>query len=272
MVAWFLSPVFVYECVLTARRWQTYAVRTAFVGALLVSMMVVWALQVPRFGGPPRLNELARIGEAFFTAILATQLVLVLLAAPAYTAGSICLDKARGTLAHMLITDLSAGEIVAGKLSARSLPVLGLLVAGLPVLVLATLLGGVAPEAVLGSFAANVAVALVTCSLAVALSVWGNKPHEVLLATYVAEVLWLLALPVYFALEAYGGFGLAPEWLKVSNPFVLLVAPSYWPGGVPGSAYVGFVAGGVGLSVALTLFAALSLRHTARREEVRRAP
>src|SRR5579863_6769963 len=102
------NPVFVYECALVARRWQTYVGRTAFLAALLVSLTTVWALKTPLYVGHTTLNDLARIAEGFFFAIVGTQLVLVLLAAPAYMAGSICLDKARGTLAHMLVTDLSA--------------------------------------------------------------------------------------------------------------------------------------------------------------------
>ena len=56
-----------------------------------------------------------------------------MLAAPAATAGAICLDRACGTLAHLLATDLSDPEIVLGKLAAQDLTGLGpcrLLLAG----------------------------------------------------------------------------------------------------------------------------------------------
>ncbi len=70
---------------------------------------------------------------------------MVMLAAPAATAGAICLDKARGTLLHTLVTDLSDAEIVLGKLAARLVPVLGLVACSLPVLALGLLLGGIDP-------------------------------------------------------------------------------------------------------------------------------
>src|SRR5260370_27080725 len=111
MAPWDPGPVFTYECALAARRWQTYAVRTAFLACLLVSLIVACAVRAPHLGSlGPNLgrNALAGVGEAFFIALSGTQLALVLLAAPAYLAGSICLDKARGTLAHVLVTDLSA--------------------------------------------------------------------------------------------------------------------------------------------------------------------
>ena len=59
--------------------------------------------------------------------VVVIELTLVLLAAPAATAGAVCLDKARGTLDHMLATDLSNAEIVLGKLGVRLIPVLGLI-------------------------------------------------------------------------------------------------------------------------------------------------
>ena len=37
-----LGPVFVYEWLTAARRWQMYAGRTAFVGLLLVGLVFVW--------------------------------------------------------------------------------------------------------------------------------------------------------------------------------------------------------------------------------------
>ena len=70
---------------------------------------------------------------------------LVGLAAPAATAGAICLDKARGNLTLLFATDLTDAEIVLGKLAARLVPVLGLIACAAPVLALATLFGGVDP-------------------------------------------------------------------------------------------------------------------------------
>jgi hypothetical protein len=43
---WGLGPVFRYECVAEARRWQFYAARVVAVGALLAGMMSVSMLMV----------------------------------------------------------------------------------------------------------------------------------------------------------------------------------------------------------------------------------
>jgi ABC-type transport system involved in multi-copper enzyme maturation permease subunit len=266
MASWTPSPVFIYECMAAARRWQTYAGRVVVLGAMLISLMVVWIIRVPTHAGPLTLNDLGRVGESFFAAIVGTQLVLALLAAPAYLSASICLDKARGTLTHMLVTDLSATEIVLGKLGARALPVFGMLMAGVPVLVLATLLGGIEPWAVVFSFFVIAGTTLVACALALALSVWGTKPHEVLLGTYLVEGIWLLAWP------AWRGFIVTPpppDWLQIMDPFRLLFGSVVWDDfGRFGECAV-FVGICIGLSAALTTFAILTLRLAARRGGVR---
>src|SRR5439155_10674465 len=136
-------------------------------------------------------REYAALGVSYVYAIIGVELTLVMLAAPAATAGAICVDRARGTLAHMLATDLSDPEIVLGKLAARLLPVLGLVACSWPVLALASLLGGIDPQALTLAFAIILAVALLGCAMALALSVWARQPHEVVLVVYTS---WMLVL------------------------------------------------------------------------------
>ena len=38
---WGLGPVFIYECLANSRRWQTYALRSAGVAALLSAMATI---------------------------------------------------------------------------------------------------------------------------------------------------------------------------------------------------------------------------------------
>src|SRR5207302_812028 len=83
---------------------------------------------------------------------------------------------------HLLATDLSDAELVLGKLAARLLPVLALAACPVPVLFGATLLGGIDPQAAVGATLVTLGVAVLGCTLALTLSVWGRKTHEVLLA------------------------------------------------------------------------------------------
>src|SRR5262249_44573047 len=152
-----VGPVFIYESLIASRRWQLYALRAGFVTLLLASMaMLAWG-ELGRASTTSR--ALAQLGEGFFYAIAFVQLSLVLLAAPAATAGAISLDRARGTLAHMMMTDMSSSEIVLGKLAARLVPVYGLMLCAVPVVAIGMLLGGVIPEAMLGVFLVSAGVA-----------------------------------------------------------------------------------------------------------------
>src|SRR5262249_54240341 len=156
--------------------WQTYAVRTLCVSLLLAGLCVAWAASKDDWWEPPS-KRLAALGEGFYYAIAGIQLTLVLLAAPAYTAGAISLDKARGILAHLLVTDLSNTEIILSKLGPRVLVVFGLIFATLPVLALGTFMGGIDPDALVGLLAVSLGVALLGCTLTVMLSVWSRKTH-----------------------------------------------------------------------------------------------
>jgi ABC-type transport system involved in multi-copper enzyme maturation permease subunit len=193
---WGLGPVFYCEWLITARRWQTYALRSGFVALLLVVLLLTWNSVVARWGDVPPRQAAADVGAYFFYAIVTTQLAAVLLAAPAATAGSICLDRVRGTLTHLLVTDLSSAEVVLGKLAARLVPVLGLVGCSLPVLALTSLLGGVDLLALAGAYAVILGVAVLGCTLALFWSVFGRKTHEVLLLNYLFWIAALLAWPV----------------------------------------------------------------------------
>jgi ABC-type transport system involved in multi-copper enzyme maturation permease subunit len=260
------GPVFAFEWLTSSRRWQGYAIRSLFVAALLAAMVFVWSSEVGGRGAVTT-RMLAQAGEMFYHALVGTQLVLVLLAAPAATAGAICLDKARGTLAHLLVTDLSDAEIVLGKLLARLIPALGLVACALPVMALATLLGGVDPKALTGAFLVALGTAALGCALALALSVWGTKTHEVLLLTYAILILWVLGGPaVYMFRWTWGGTWQLPEWLTDSNPFWLTIAPYSSPGAVTLADDLTFLAATLGLSATLTVLAIARLRAVATRQ------
>lgn len=261
-----LGPVFAVEWRLATRRWRLYAARAAFVGVLLLALIVTWAGSVRgKDLAALSIAEQAALGMVFYRAIAGTQLALVLLAAPAATAGAICRDKSTGTLAHMLVTDLTSREIVLGKLVGRLAPVFGLVMCALPVLAISTMLGGIDPMALAGVFAATLGVAVVGCSLALLMSVWGRKVHEVLLGTYGLIVLWLLSYPVWIMWRWGGWIPYAPPyWFGRANPFWLCFDTR--GGAVNLGEFAVFVAGCLAVSGLLAAVSVISLRPVAVRE------
>ncbi|SIN73277.1 ABC-type transport system involved in multi-copper enzyme maturation, permease component [Singulisphaera sp. GP187] len=262
-----LGPVFAYEWLATSRRWQVYAVRSLFVAVLLASLALVWRANVAN-QKRVTIQSQAEAGRSIYDTIVGTQLILLLLAAPAATAGSICLDKARGTLTHLLMTDLSNAEIVLGKLAARLVPVLGLVASALPALALVSLMGGVDPDALTGAFLVSLGVATLGCTLAFLLSVWGTKTHEVLMATYAILLVWILGSPTWSLLNwaLRWRFGPPPQWLNGVNPFWLAFSSSWQRGAVDLGPRVLFLAVSCGISAGLTALAVLRIRAVASRQ------
>ena len=78
-----------------------------------------------------------------------------------------------------------------GKLGSRVAPVFGLLACGLPVTALAALLGGIDTQALLSLFFVSAAVAVLGCSLALAISARAAKTHDVIIAVLAVWMLWL---------------------------------------------------------------------------------
>jgi ABC-type transport system involved in multi-copper enzyme maturation permease subunit len=267
-----LGTVFAAEWLAVSRRWQWYAARSVLVSCLLGSMAVVWWA---RAAGKPSqsVQALAEVGRLFCGAMTATLLAIVLLGAPASTAGAICIDRARGTLIHMLVTDLSSAEIVLGKLTARMVPVLGLLLCILPIPALGSWLGGIDPWMVGGATLVTLAVAVTGCAAALALSTWGTKTHEVLLTTYAGWALWLLALPMWwgYRLVIRGGMP-PPGWFEKANPIWLVAAPYVRPGAVGPGDLLAYFGASLLASAAMIGLAVTHLRCAGARKEGRPYP
>ncbi len=254
---WALGPVFALETSLNARRRQVYEVRSFFVLIVLVGLIAVWfnneTTNLGTGGRASTYQQMAKLGELFFYTLAGIQISLVMLVAPAATAGSICIDRARGTLVHMLMTDLSDPEIVLGKLGARLAPVIGIIACAVPVVAIIALLGGIEFGAIAGLFGISVCLAVLGCCLAIAISVWATKTHDVLIALYIIEGLWLLALPLWTSIATNGGFAPPPDWFQKANPYVLILSPFHQPG------FVGMTDTVVFISIVLTISAALAL-------------
>ncbi len=258
-----LGPVFTFEWLRTARNWRVYAFRVVFGLALLGVLGVVALSSTDPYapGHAPTIQEQAAAGQAFSVAIVMTQLGMILLVAPAATAGTLCLDRQRGTLAHVMSTDLTNAEVVLGKLFARMLPVFGLVFASLGVISLCTLMGGIDPMGLMGSLLVSLGCALLAGTLAFLLSVWAGKTHEVIMGTYVILLIWLLAYPTWWIIRnPFMGLG-PPKWLEDINPFLLIAEVR--PGRVPLEKHALFASVCVAISALMTLVAVWRIRAAA---------
>ena len=214
----------------------------------------------------PSVQAQAAAGRFFWAAITATQLAMVLLAAPAATAGAICLDRARGTLAHMLVTDLILGRDRPGQAGRAGRARAG----HAPLHPADPGVGSLArryrPADGGRGDARDARCGLSGCAAALALSTWGTKMHEVLLATYAAWALWLLALPMWWGYRLVMA-GASPRRLvrESQSDLARLGFPYLWPSG-PQRGQVAYLGVSLLVSAALSALAVTQLRRVAARE------
>ena len=159
-------------------------------GLILLSavLFIVGVVVMEMTGGQGNPNNNVRdsaiFAEAFFSAFMIVQVVMVLLLTPAYVAGAIAEEKDRKTLEFMLATDLNNREIILSKLLSRLANMTLLLLTGLPILSLLQFVGGVDTVLMLSGFAGTALTILGIGSLSILLSTLFQKPRDAIGATY----------------------------------------------------------------------------------------
>jgi hypothetical protein len=185
-----VGPVFTREAATAPRRARLYVTRTTYVAALLALMCTAWAAltgtQVVR-----NVGDLARFGTILFQILAPLQLALVVFFSALLAASAVAQEKDRKTLVLLLLTNLTNSELVLGKLLASLLNVLVLIVAAVPVFLLATLFGGMSIEQIGRVLAVTVASALVGGSLGSTIALAREKTFQSLALTALVLVLWL---------------------------------------------------------------------------------
>jgi ABC-2 type transport system permease protein len=110
------------------------------------------------FGGT--FSASAEIGRQMFTALLALLTLIVLVLAPASTAGAISLEREKQTLDLLTTTPISSLAIILGKLLSALSWVFLLLLASIPVTALVFTFGGVGPDDMIKGYLVLVGTAL----------------------------------------------------------------------------------------------------------------
>jgi ABC-type transport system involved in multi-copper enzyme maturation permease subunit len=110
------------------------------------------------FGGT--FSASADIGRALFVAMLVLLTLIVLVLAPASTAGAISLEREKQTLDLLTTTPISSLAIVLGKLLSALSWILLLLLASIPVTALVFTFGGVGPDDMVKGYVVLLATAL----------------------------------------------------------------------------------------------------------------
>src|SRR4051812_33007947 len=219
-----LGPIFDRELMTLARRRGSYGGRTVVPLAMLA---VLWGNDWARryiIEGPITVQQMALFGRLVFAQFVLAQVVATLYIVPGYVNRSIAEEKDRKTLTFLLTTRLSSGSIVLGKLAAGLWHYLTCLLAGLPVVLLLPLFGGVQPEVVLLAYASTVSIALFVAGLSMMISVIARRGREAHRLTTSIIAFWIFGpitiAPVLSWLSPwiYG-------WLRPVNELILASSP-----------------------------------------------
>jgi ABC-type transport system involved in multi-copper enzyme maturation permease subunit len=191
------GPMFFYDLVRLARRGRSTSLRCLYALLLLAGLYFVYWNRFPveaefanlfRLRPKVRLDELAHFAGTFATSLFALQSAAVLILTPAYVSGAIAEEKERRTLELLFTTHLTDREIVLGKLFGRSIHLLGVILAGLPILMVLQVWGGVEPLLPLAGFFVTVLTLLSVGGICIYCSVACRDSFTALIVSYVLVV------------------------------------------------------------------------------------
>jgi ABC-type transport system involved in multi-copper enzyme maturation permease subunit len=134
-----LGPLFREELNRLNRRNAVFLLRALLAGALLVAI----AVEHPGDGVEIGLARQAQVARAIFVSLAAVQFVAVWFLTPLFAAAVLTEEREKKTLELLLATPLTGWDIVGGKLFARLAFVSEVLLAGLPVMAMLRVLGGI---------------------------------------------------------------------------------------------------------------------------------
>jgi ABC-type transport system involved in multi-copper enzyme maturation permease subunit/uncharacterized RDD family membrane protein YckC len=266
------GPIFGKELRVTSRRRRTYALRVGYLALLLMAMLLAYSVTNARsYGGvAQQAMRQAQLGHAFFVAFSIFCIWSMGLIGPVLTANAIGGERLAKTLPVLLMTPITAWQVVAGKLLSRALTAVTLIGLSLPVLALVRLLGGVELGVMLAALAVAVSYMLACAALGLFYSLFVNRAAVVILLSYATLGALYALLPAVlfgiFRIHQWSGgrFGAMEILIGINPPaWAVLTAESRLVGVGLGTC-LPCVLVQLGLAAGLVLMTAILLRRQFR--------
>jgi len=220
------NPILVRVVEGGSKRIQHLWARTAYLIILLFFVGLVLMLQGNTGGS---LGNLAKASTKMFEGVSILQLTMMCLLAPIFTAGAISQEKDAETFNVLLTTPLTNAQIVLGSLLSRLFFVITLLLSGLPIFCITMLFGGVTGEQIFLSFGIAGCSAIMTGSLAIAISVIRIGTRGTVFSFHLGVAVFLgagLAMglwsPTFVPESIVPGTQEGMSWLAPLHPFLAL--------------------------------------------------
>lgn len=267
------GPIFLKELRVASRRRRNHVLRVTYLGALLLILLMAYSA-VGDYGGSGVLGEAQRqgqLGATFFSGFLYFSVIAMGVIGPVLTSTAIGAERTHKTLPVLLMTPLSAWQIVAGKLLSRMLLAGVLIGLSLPVLALVRLLGGVETWQMGAAIVLAAATGLFAASVGLWLSTIITRAYAVILAAYGVLAALYMLLPFVLIMLSRGTGGFAWMWLMgLFNPVYSAAMIQFGGVGMPRAMMVSWWSGvltHVAGAIVLTALSAWILRRQQRRED-----
>lgn len=182
------------EMLLGGRRFRLHVLRWVLAGWLVLQVLwLFWLFATEEFalarirmmtrGGETAAHASAPevVGARFASLFVWQQAVLLFLITPVVTGSALIDEKREGTLQYLLLTEVETRHLVLGKLIGRTLQVLLLLMAGLPLFALLAGFGAVAPLTLVFVFASQLLPLFGMAALTLLVSVWCRQVRDAVL-------------------------------------------------------------------------------------------
>lgn len=224
------GPIFNVELLTSARRTRYFFIRALYATILLIALGLVYQSCTYGLSGESvNIRFMARLSAAFFGTLGWVQLLAVVLLGPAMVAGTIATERERRTIEYLFASSLSNAEIVLGKLAARMVHVVYLVLAGVPIFALMMLLGGIAPESLLVLTIITLCTVLTISTLSIAVSVWSARAREAVTRAYLVLFVLTVIPPLLSIVLRMRSFNIpfiesVNEQFLAANPFVILTS------------------------------------------------
>jgi ABC-2 type transport system permease protein len=225
-----VNPVLEREVRERMRGTRSVVVLTVYLVLLIAIFFLVYSALTGSSSGSSTVapTEVARLGRSIFEYVLFFMLLLVVFLVPGFTSAAIAGERERQTLIPMQITLLRPHSIATGKVAASVAYLLLLMVATMPLLAVAYLIGGVGFDDALRGLAAVLFTGVVLAAVTVACSAITRRVQTATVLAYGVTVLLIFGTATAYAalgaaLQARNQFAPArpPAALLWLNPFVL---------------------------------------------------
>ncbi|MDP9468858.1 MAG: ABC transporter permease [Chloroflexota bacterium] len=239
-----VSTILVKELRSRFRGRRAFVIITVYLAVLALIAYGVYSVIAPgartqaQFGGGGPFgttfaNASAVIGQGIFAILSVFQLLLVGFIAPAFTAGTISLEREKQTLDLLVTTPMRPGGIVVGKLLAALAFVGLMIIAALPISALVLMYGGASIEDLLRQQLVLLVTAMGLGAIGLFWSALVKRTQAATVLTYatvlaltVGTVLIFIFWSVASSRDSNNQFGtprLAPEQLMWINPAIAMI-------------------------------------------------